>query len=426
MKNSCSLIFLLLISSVQAEEPRALAEPLTLDACYRLALGRSESVGLSEEDIRRGEAQYAQLRSGVLPSVGLRATDKIQDMSGVPSGANDSVSRRDRPEVALYGRQAIFSGFREFAAMRGQKAEIAARSEAVGRAKILLYEDVAGLFFTVADRDREMESLQYLIRLSQERIAELKKRVAIGRSRESEILSTESQNANLESRLEVARGFREASLAVLNTFMGVQATAIRDDRPEAAAPAPLENYLQKMAQRPEVREAEARQESRRQYIRSARGGYSPTLDVGGNYYLKRVGATEPVDWDILFTLDAPFYNGGKTRSLVDLAKSEERSAALQVSQARREAEGEIRERHRNLLSLLSQVDKLKRSADLAERNYMAQRNDYRLGLVNNLDVLAALNTWQEAQLSLDTARLAAKNVALRLELATGNTPEGNP
>jgi outer membrane protein TolC len=181
-----------------------------------------------------------------------------------------------------------------------------------------------------------------------------------------------------------------------------------------------------MARRPEVREAVARQESRRQYIRSARGIYAPTLDVGGNYYLKRVGASEPVDWDVLFTLDAPFFTGGKTRSLVDLAKSEERSAALQVSQARREAEGEIRERHRNLLSLLSQVEKLKRSADLAEKNYIAQRNDYRLGLVNNLDVLAALNTWQETQLALDTARLAAKNVALRLELAAGNTPEGNP
>jgi outer membrane protein TolC len=177
-----------------------------------------------------------------------------------------------------------------------------------------------------------------------------------------------------------------------------------------------------MGQRPEVREAVAR----REYVRSARGIYSPTLDVGGNYYLKRVGISEPVDWDVLFTVDAPLFTGGKTRSLVDAAKSEERSAALQVSQARREAEGEIRERHRNLLSLLSQVEKLKRSAALAEKNYIAQRNDYRLGLVNNLDVLAALNTWQETQLALDTARLAAKNVALRLELAVGNIPEVNP
>jgi hypothetical protein len=46
--------------------------------------------------------------------------------------------------------------------------------------------------------------------------------------------------------------------------------------------------------------------------------------------------------------------------------------------------------------------------------------------VNNLDVLAALSTWQEAQSALDTARLAAKNVKIRLELAAGHFMEVNP
>lgn len=400
--------------------------PFTLGECYRLALAQSESVGLSEEDIRQGEAQYLQLRSGILPAVGFRATEKIQDVSGVPSGANDTVSHQFRPEAALYVRQPLFAGFREFAAMKGQKSEILARQEAVHRAKILLYEDIAGLFFMVADRDREIKNLQNLIRYSQDRIEELKKRVAIGRSRESEILSTQSQNAALESRLEVARGFRMASLSVLNTFVGAHLSGIVDDRPEAVLPAPLETYLQRLGQRPDVRAAEERQRSFGHFSAAARRGYSPTLDVAGNYYLKRVGSNKPVDWDVLFTLDAPFYTGGNTRSVVEQAESDERAAGLQMSQTYRQAEGEVRERYQNLLSLLAQVTKLQRSAELAERNYTVQQNEYRLGLVNNLDVLAALNTWQESQLALDTARLAAKNVSLRLDLAVARTPEENP
>lgn len=419
-------ISLLFVSSVRADSVQVATSPLTLDACYRLALARSESVGLSEEDVRRGEAQYTQLRSGVLPSVGFRATDKLQDVSGVPSRGDHAIVRGDQLESAFYGKQTIFAGFREFAAMKGQKEEIAARLETVTRAKILLYEDVATLFFTVADRDREIESLKTLLRLSTDRVEELKKRVAIGRSRESEILSTESQSANLESRLELARGFREASLAVLNTLLGIQATAILDDQPEAVPPASLENYLDRVARRPDVQSAESRRVSRRHFTASARRIYWPTLDVTGNYYVKRVGASEPIDWDALFTLNAPFYTGGQTQSLVRSAESEERSATLQLSKVRREAEGEVRERHRNLLSLLSQIEKLKRSENLAGRNYAAQQKEYRLGLVNNLDVLAALNTWQETQSALDTARLAAKNVAIRLELAAGNYTEVNP
>lgn len=410
----------------RAEEARVSADSLTLEACYRLALARSESVGLTEEDVRRGEAQYTQLRSGVLPSVGFRATDKLQDVSGAPSGAKNTIIRGDQFESAFYGTQAIFSGFREFAAMRGQKEEIAARQETAARAKILLYEDVAGLFYAIVDRDREIESLQNLIRLSSDRVEELKKRVAIGRSRESEILSTESQTANLESRLEVARGFRDASLEVLNTLLKIQAAGLLDDRPEAGSPAPLDRYLERVAQRPDVLAAESRRVSRSHFTDAAQRIYWPTIDVSGNYYVKRAGVTEPIDWDALFSLKAPIFTGGQTQSLVRLAQSDERTAALELSQTRRDAEGEVRERHRNLLSLLSQIKKLQRSEDLARRNYAAQQKEYRLGLVNNLDVLTALNTWQETQAALDTARLAAKNVAIRLELASGRLPEETP
>ncbi|MBK8575008.1 MAG: TolC family protein [Elusimicrobia bacterium] len=426
MQKNVFFISLLFSSFVRAENVQVATGPLTLDACYRLALERSESVGLSEEDVRRGEAQYAQLRSGILPSVGFRATEKFQDTAGSPSSANGTLVRGDQVEASFYGKQTIFAGFREFAAMKGQKEEIAARQETVSRSKILLYEDVAGLFFTIADRDQEMESLQNLIRLSTDRVQELKKRLAIGRSRESEILSTESQAANLESRWESARGFREAALAVLNTLLRAQVTAIMDDQPDAVAPASIDRYLERVAQRPDVRSAESRRLSRAQFVKSARRIYLPTLDLTGNYYVKRVGANEPIDWDALFSLNAPFYTGGQTQSLVRLAESDERTAALQLSQVRRDAEGEVRERHRNLLSLLSQMEKLKRSADLAERNYTVQRNEYRLGLVNNLDVLAALNTWQDTQLALDTVRLAAKNVSIRLELAAGSIPEVLP
>jgi outer membrane protein len=426
MQKYVTLVVLFIGSVAFAGEFRISTGSLTLEACYRLALARSESVALTEEDIAREEARFGLLRSGVLPDVGFLATDRFQDTSGVSSGSNSTFTRGDRPEAAFYARQPIFAGFREFAAMKGQKAEILASQESVFRSKILLYEDVARLFYMVTDRDREIESLKTLIKLSRDRIDELKKRVAIGRSREGEVLSTESQSANLESRLEAAKGFREASLEVLNTLLGVQATSLLDDQPEATVPAPLEHYLDRLVQRPDIMAAEARRQARTHFTESARRRYWPTLDVAGNYYVKRVGFNEPIDWDVLFTLDAPFFTGGETKSLIRQAESEERASTLTLSETRRNAEREVRERHRNLRSLLAQIQKLRRSAELAKRNYAVQQKEYRLGLVNNLDVLSALNTWQESQVALDTTLLAAKNVALRLELAAGRPLQVTP
>ena len=131
MQKNVFFISLHFSSFVRAENVQVATGPLTLDACYRLALERSESVGLSEEDVRRGEAQYAQLRSGILPSVGFRATEKFQDTAGSPSSANGTLVRGDQVEASFYGKQTIFAGFREFAAMKGQKEEIAARQEIV-------------------------------------------------------------------------------------------------------------------------------------------------------------------------------------------------------------------------------------------------------------------------------------------------------
>jgi outer membrane protein TolC len=47
---------------------------LTLDGCYRLALERSETLALGEEEIRRAEGRYEQVRAAALPRLGARGT----------------------------------------------------------------------------------------------------------------------------------------------------------------------------------------------------------------------------------------------------------------------------------------------------------------------------------------------------------------
>lgn len=416
MKTLVSILSLLVIAPLHAAAPR------TLSQCVDAALAQSESVGLAEEAVHRAEATYTELRAAVLPRLGAKGTERIQDTSGVPTGSNSTFTRRERPEASLYARQTVFAGFREFAALKAQDAFAEARAADLIVARWRLREDVARVFYTVVERDLEIQSLEALASLSRDRAAELRKRLAIGRSRESELISTEAQIADLDARLVSARGRRALGLEILRSLTGAEVSTVVDDTPSAGAPGPLEDWLSGLPGRPDLRAAQSEATARRHAVVSFRRVRWPSVIAEGNYYLKRTGFNEPIDWDVLVTLDAPIFTGGQVTGSVRAAESDRRATELRLSRARREAEREIRERYRTLTTLLDQAAALARAADLADENHRVQTRDYRLGLVTNLDVLSAMNNAQEARHALAVARTEAKIASWLLTLAAGKNP----
>ena len=122
-------------------------------------------------------------------------------------------------------------------------------------------------------------------------------------------------------------------------------------------------------------------------------------------------------------LTLPLYAGGGTQSRVREAASQGTQAELNASQVRRQAEQEIRALHQAVTLDRSQLDALEKATEAARKNYEAQRHDYRLGLVTNLDALQALTAFQENQRALDRARYAAKLNHLRLQAASARRPD---
>lgn len=416
-------LFLSIALSCFLSVGRAEEGTLTLNDCYRLALAKSEAVAISEEEVLQAEGRYAQVRAGALPEFGARGTYLFQDTSGVNnSGSNSTFTRSSRPEAKLYARQALFSGFREFAAMKAGKALIAREDLQRRRAEQLLYEDVARAFYAVADLDRRLDILRSMKEASLNRLKELKERLDIGRSRKSELLSAQSQLASLDADLVEARGLRSTSLELLAFFTGRPVAAVADDGAEPAAPVPLEEALRDLPSRPDLEAAARAAEASKHLESSTRRELWPTLNVEGGYYLKRVGFNEPIDWDVLLTAEAPLFRGGAYRGAVKEARGAARVAELERSRALRQAEEEVRVVHSELATALTRAEKLQVAADAADENYKAQVKDYRLGLVDNLDVLAALSALYTARLQHERARTDAKLNAVRLGVAVGAAP----
>ncbi|MBL0350247.1 MAG: TolC family protein [Elusimicrobia bacterium] len=422
MRRWAAVLLLLGGATSRAEEAPA---ALSLRDCFRRAAEKSETLALGETDVRQVENQYALVRAGVLPQVGFRASETWQDASG-RSDSSSNPPRVRRSESGFYGRQTLFAGFREFAGMRAQSALRDSRQWGLARARQLLYADVAEVYYTVLAYDADRMALTTLGDLTDKRIADLTHRVRIGRSREGERLSVRSQRATLEARRRRAEGLRSSALEVLSVLVGETVLAVAEEPGDLPAPEPVARWMEKLPARPDLAASERSVEAARFLYRARRREIWPSLVAAGNYYTQRSGGNAPIDWDATLSLDLPLFRGGAWRYGVRVAADDAEAARWRLARDRRSAESELRARYAELLSARSETEALLSAAELAEANYNAQVRDYGLGLVTNLDVLTAMDTFQEAKLSYDRRRLDARLGALRVAVAAGDVPEAAP
>jgi len=251
------------------------------------------------------------------------------------------------------------------------------------------------------------------------RITELEAREDLGRSRKSEVVAAKTQLTQDKASYLDAAGAERLAQQALKFLTGLDTDLAPAEIPLREQGDP-EAYLKAALTRPDIA-------ARRKTLESA--GYLadvqehnlwPTLAAYGNYYPLRTPAPDPADrWDAGLTLNLPLYTGGVAGAQREVARAGQRSAALALGLAERAALSEVRSAYDELHYLALEEASLKEALSLAQENARLQQEDYKLGLVTNLDVLSALNTVQQTRLALSQAR-AMENVALlKLEIAAG-------
>ncbi|MHB1140437.1 MAG: TolC family protein [Sulfuricaulis sp.] len=399
--------------------PAAGASALTLDEYFAQALVRSEVVATQSELIIQAEERYRQAKSTLRPTV-----DGVASYTWLDQGARDTTANPTRqPHARLTATQPLFRGFREFASMRQRQALVGAQGEDYRQARTQLFKDVAQNFYDVLALEQDLRNFDEQISLNLQREKELQDRVRIGRSRTGETLAVQTTISTLRAQVEQLQAQRAAAREAFAFLSGLPAdTPLRDSETLPASLDTLETYLARLELRPDVKAAQQRLTAARENISVARGARQPSLDLNANRYLERKGSLEDVDWDVQLALTIPLYAGGSLQSQVREAVSLSTQAELGASQVRRQAEQEIRSLHQSVVYDRSQLAALEKATEAARKNYDVQRRDYRLGLVTNLDVLQALNVFQDNQRALHRARYTAKLDWLRLEAAAVRRP----
>lgn len=402
-------------------------EKLTLRQAFEKALRKSEVVAIKGEDIRIAEGHYLQAWGEVLPHIGVRGTEFIQDTSNSGSGSSisDTFTRRSKPEVAITLDQPIFQGLREYYALSTSGAEKKKNILLKRRAQELLFSDVTKAYYAVIELEKEHEILRSLLDATQKRVKEISERIRLGKSRESEVFVADSQQASLLADIQQSESQLTVARELLAFFIGEPVGDDEELVDEFTVPERLpdvQNSLERAQNRSDLQAQNEAVRLAKGRLGYERGGHLPDVRFGANYYPYRVGFQEDIKWDMLFTARLPIFSGGATAGRVKEAKALLKQSELSNSQQRRTAEKEIRQAFATLESSQKREILLNQAASKSGNNYRAQVDEYRLGLVNNLEVLQSLKDWQQLRLQANLAHYQTKLNFLNLKVTEGHLP----
>lgn len=425
MRRIFIIVMLLCCTIVEAAE--SVHGIVDLDEAFLMAVRRSETLQMKEEDIAQAAAKYKQILGGVLPQITFKASEMIQHTPESDIIANPAVSstfiRRSTPYTALNLTQPIFAGFKEWRAMSASKATQSRTRHEKNRAAQLLYQDVAQSFYAVLQLKHDANILRTQKNALASRVAELRERVAVGRSRVSEVAAAEAQLANVQAWLAETEGLHATAWEMLEFLTGITATqtALRDPFVHDGH-ATLDHYLSHSESREDVLAARSAIDEARGNLGVARAGHYPTIGASANYYPYRVGFYEPIKWDVTFSMSFPLFLGGTVNAQIQEAKSKLAASHLNEQLAVRQSEKEIRQAHATWRSSLEQARAYAHAATKNRVNFEAQSFDYQTNLVNNLEVLQALSNWLESERKANQLRHQSRMNYVQLLVAAGKIP----
>ena len=274
-------------------------------------------------------------------------------------------------------------------------------------------------FYSLAQSESDFKNTNDTIGTLLAREHELSNWVQLGKSRESELYAVESQIAILRSNIQSILGDYAKAMENLSFLIDVDTASIviSETIPEPQSAEPINKIIEKAITRSDVMEANEGVNVEELRVKIVKGTYLPSVDLNGFWYNARNGSLAGADWSAFLTLNMPLYQGG----IIDAKEKEELSRLEETryisSLTLRQVIMSVRQLHASLESSIAQVAALRDAYSKSQKSYDLQVQDYRFGLVTNLDVLQAALTLLDVKSSLDRTVLQAKLNKILLDIS---------
>jgi outer membrane protein TolC/AcrR family transcriptional regulator len=410
-------------------------DPLAVDlqTCFQLTAVRDDSLKISLQDVRVAQAQMSQSIAALWPT--FTATNQQEfihyinpnQVTGfnIVNGSTQSNLINYTSESNVNMTWTLFNGGQNWNKVGASSAAIAAKRETLARDYQTIYQDVAQAFYNVLEFQGDLAIQRDLVDALAARVDDLKGRVSLGRSRPSELLQAQTDLANARVTIQSDLGSDNAALETLAFYTGIPAAQLKlKDTQKFPSVEQLEYYLAHSGDRPDVlSQVQSLREAQRN-LDAAWGELLPTVTAQGQYLASQDPVSNNIDGTMILQMSMPIFDGGLIAGQIHENHELVRQSALNVEQLKRTADQDTRTAYVNFNASAAQVVVLREATVLAAKNLEAQVEDYRRGVVDNLDVLTALQDYQTARQALHNANMTTRLDLINLHVAAGLAATG--
>lgn len=396
------------------------AHAVSLKEAFQSARLNMETLKRADANIEQRIEQKNRARATVLPNIsGVGTYTRID--APETTGVSSAFILTKQYSAGLRLTQPLIRGG-AIGALQMAKENVLLAQFQKDASDVNLYQLVITAYFNLKTTQMDLANIDELLKASKERVAEIRDRAKIGRSRKGELIEAEAQLHTAESQHFQALFQKEEAERVFEFYTQLKPQVI-PDLPGVNPPKDsLEIYLEKLRTRPDMKANQQSIQVADRQIEVSQGGHYPSVDLVGNYYFDRTGILATSEWDAGVVVSVPFFQGGGVQAGVREAVAAKRVAELNSHELLRNAQRDLAILYRNYTQMIEQLASLKKASEKAGEAYRVNRKDYQYGIVTNLDVLQSLNVYINTKRSFDNLYVLAHQAYYSLEAATGVLP----
>jgi outer membrane protein len=391
--------------------PTWLTQPLALSDAINLALKQNASVLKSQQDVEAAHGIVVQTRAVAIPKLqatgGYNYTDALDiGLGGLQFQQNQSWNAGLRLVQSVYEGGRIRSSLRSAKLTREQSL---AQHQAVVADTLL---EVRKSYYDTLLAEQQIKVRTASVELLQRELQDTTRRYDAGTVPRFDVLRAEVELANAKPRLSRARNAWRISKNNLANLLGYNLpSGLWEDIPlqltdrlevipyTIELPAAIAQALER---RPELVALRASEGLARESVTGAKSGYKPSVQVFGGYGWRSSAFQRDLTFDVEgwtagAELNWQLFDGGSSIGKVTEARALEKKAAVDLDDAGRRIELEVRTAYSSFIEAREVLDSTEKVVEQAEEALRLAKSRYDAGAGTQLDVLDAETSLTEAR-----------------------------
>lgn len=422
--------FLLFSAMLAASVSPGAARAQTLEEALTMAYRSNPTIGAERARQQATKELKAQAWAGALPQVQASASyvenDDDQTINNASFGGAGVTSRSFNLETKtaqISGEQPIFTGLRNFNAIRAAKARVKAGDAELALVEQDVLQRAAQAYFDVMRDMKVYEATKNNVDvlLRQKREAEL--RFEVGEVTKTDVAQADARLAQSRAQLTTAQARLAVSRASFAEIIGEAPATLEADPALPPAPVSLDEAQSIASQgSPAIIRAKMAEEASRRNVAVAKGAFSPTVSLTATYqYAEEPSSFVIKDEQFAYGVraTAPIFLGGLNISRVREANALHDADRRRIEEAERRATAAVTSAWEQLSAARANIVSATSQVEANSIALTGVRREAQLGVRTTLDVLDAEQEYLNAEVALANAERDARTATFQLLAAMG-------